>query len=61
VAYHANAGPVKDNENKRTRNTSVSVNSPNCAKNWHMCSRMLFSWSPENLANSDILVPYGYG
>jgi hypothetical protein len=32
VAYHANAVPVKDNENKRTRNASVSANSPNCAK-----------------------------
>jgi hypothetical protein len=36
VAYHANAVPVKDNENKRTRNASVSANSPNCAKNWPM-------------------------
>jgi hypothetical protein len=26
VAYHANAVPVKDNENKRTRNASVSAN-----------------------------------
>jgi hypothetical protein len=25
--------PVKDNENKRTRNASVSANSPNWAKN----------------------------
>jgi hypothetical protein len=33
VAYHANAIPVKDNKNKRTRNASVSTNSPNCAKN----------------------------
>jgi hypothetical protein len=37
VAYHANAVPVKDNENKRTRDASVSVNSPNCVKNWSMC------------------------
>jgi hypothetical protein len=43
VAYHANAVPVKDNENKRTRNASVSANSPNCAKNWPMCSRVFFS------------------
>jgi hypothetical protein len=35
VVYHANAVPVKDNENRRTHNASVSVNSPNCAKNWH--------------------------
>jgi hypothetical protein len=42
VAYHANVVPVKDNENKRTRNASVSTNSPNCARNWHMCSRLLF-------------------
>ena len=52
VAYHVNAVPIKDNENKRIRNASVSANSPNCAKNWSMCSRVLFSWSPENFANS---------
>jgi hypothetical protein len=61
VAYHVNAVPVKDNENKRTQNASVSANSPNCAKNWSMCSRVLFPWSPENFANSGILVSYGYG
>ena len=61
VAYHVNAVPVKDNENKRTRNASVLTNSPNCAKNWSMCSRVLFSWSPENFTNSGILVPCGYG
>jgi hypothetical protein len=61
VAYHAIAVLVKDNENKRTRNASVSANSPNCAKNWAMCSRVLFPWSPENLAKSGILVPCGYG
>jgi hypothetical protein len=61
VAYHANAVCVKDNENKRTRNASVSANSPNYAKNWSMCSRVLFPWSPENSANSGILVPCGYG
>jgi hypothetical protein len=48
VAYHANAVPVKDNENKRTQNASMSANSPNCAKNWPMCSRVLLPWSPEN-------------
>ena len=42
VAYHANAVPVRDNENKRTRNASVSANSPNCAKNWPICSRVFF-------------------
>jgi hypothetical protein len=61
VAYHANVIPVKDNENKRTWNASVSANSPNCAKNWPMCSRALFPWSPENVVNSSILVPCGYG
>jgi hypothetical protein len=60
VAYHTNAVPVKDNENKRTQNASMSANSPNCAKNWPMCSRVLFPWSPENFANSGILVPYGH-
>jgi hypothetical protein len=61
VAYHVNAVPVKDNENKRTQNASVSANSPNCAKNWSMCSRVLFSRSPENFTNSGILVPVGMG
>jgi hypothetical protein len=61
VAYHENAVPVKDNENKRIQNASVSANSPNYAKNWPMCSRVFFSWSPKNFANSDILVPWGYG
>jgi hypothetical protein len=42
VAYHANVVPVKDNKNKRTWNASVSANSLNCARNWHMCSRVLF-------------------
>jgi hypothetical protein len=61
VAYHANVVLVKDNENKRTRNASVSANSPNCANNWPMCSRVLLPWSPENFVNSRILVPCGYG
>jgi hypothetical protein len=61
VAYHANAVPVKDNENKHTRNASMSANSPNCARNWPTCSRVFFPWSPENFENSGILVPYGYG
>jgi hypothetical protein len=61
VVYHANVVPVKDNENKRTRNTSILANSPNCAKNWPICSRVLFHWSPENFVNFGILVPYGYG
>jgi hypothetical protein len=60
VAYHTNVVHVKDNENKRTRNASVSANSPNCARNWHMCSCLLFPWSLENFANSGILVPCGY-
>jgi hypothetical protein len=34
MAYHVNAVLVKDNENKRTRNASVSANSLNCAKNY---------------------------
>jgi hypothetical protein len=61
VAYHANVFHVKDNKNKRTRNASVSTNSPNYAKNWPMCSCVLFPWSPENFANLVILVPCGYG
>jgi hypothetical protein len=61
VAYHANTVPVKVNENRCTRNASVPANSHNCAKNWPMCSCVLFPWSPENFANSGILVPCGYG
>jgi hypothetical protein len=61
VAYHANAVLIKDNENKRTWNASVSAISHNCANNWHMCSRVLLPWLPENFANSDILIPCGYG
>jgi hypothetical protein len=60
VAYHANVVPIKDNENKRTQNASVSANSPNCAKNWLMCLRVFFLWSPKKFANSGILVPCGY-
>jgi hypothetical protein len=60
VAYHANVVPVKDNENKRTRNAYVSANSPNRARNWSMCSPVLFPRSPENFANLGILVPCGY-
>jgi hypothetical protein len=41
VAYLANAVLVKDNENRRTRNASVSANSPNCA-NIGLCVRACF-------------------
>jgi hypothetical protein len=41
VAYHANAILVRDNVNKRTRNGSMLTNSPNCARNWPMCLRVL--------------------
>jgi hypothetical protein len=61
VAYHTNVVPVKDNENRRMWNASVSANSPNCARNWPMCSRMFFPWSPKIFANSGILVPVGMG
>jgi hypothetical protein len=60
VAYHANVVPVKDNKNKRTWNAYVSANYPNRARNWSMCSLVLFPWSPENFANSGILIPCGY-
>jgi hypothetical protein len=59
VAYHANAVPVRHNENKQTKNVSVLANSSNCARNMPMCSRMLLPWSLENFANSSILVPVG--
>jgi hypothetical protein len=32
AAYHAKAVPVRDKENKRTRNASPSANSPRCAR-----------------------------
>jgi hypothetical protein len=57
VAYHANVVPVRDNENKWTRNASLSANSPNFARNWPMCSCVLLPWSPEIFVNSGILVP----
>jgi hypothetical protein len=37
VAYHAKVVPVRDKENKRTRNASPSANSPRCARNWPIC------------------------
>jgi hypothetical protein len=43
VRYQANAVPVRDNKNKRSWNDSVSANSPNCARNWPMCSCVLFT------------------
>jgi hypothetical protein len=61
AAYHAKAVPVRDKENNRTRNASPSANSPRCARNWPMCSCVLLSFSPENLENSYILTPSGYG
>jgi hypothetical protein len=57
VAYHANAVSIKDNENKRTRNASLSADSPNCARNWPMCSCVLLPWSLEFFVNLGILVP----
>jgi hypothetical protein len=61
VAYHANTVPVKDNENKRTRNASVSANSPNCAKNWPMCSRVFFLGRPKILRIRVSSFPGGTG
>jgi hypothetical protein len=51
VAYHVNAIPVKDNENKHTRNAYVSAYVFSCA----------LSLSPKIFLNSGILVPCGYG
>jgi hypothetical protein len=61
VAYHANVVPFKDNENKRTRNASVSVNSLNCAKNWPMCSLCSFLGHPKNLRIRVSWFPVGMG
>jgi hypothetical protein len=41
VAYHVNAVPVRDNENKRMWNDSVTANFSNCAKNRPMCPCVL--------------------
>jgi hypothetical protein len=60
VAYYAKAVPVRDNENKRTRNASLSTNSPNCTRNWPNCSCALLLWSPKIFVNLGILVPCGY-
>ena len=61
AAYHAKAVPVRDKENKRTQNASPSANSPRCARNWPICSCVLLPFSLENLENSRILAPCGYG
>jgi hypothetical protein len=61
VAYHANAVPVRDNENKRTRNASVSANSPNCAKNWPMCCACSFLDHPKILRIRVSWFPVGMG
>jgi hypothetical protein len=61
ATYHAKEVPVRDKENKRTRNDSPSANSPRCARNWPICSCVLLPFSTENLENSCILAPYGYG
>jgi hypothetical protein len=53
----ANAVPVRDNENKQTWNASMSTNSPNCARNWPMCSCVLLSWSLKFFANLVSLFP----
>jgi hypothetical protein len=66
VAYHANAVPVKDNENKCMRNASVSANSPNCVLKiglyFHVCSfldhpkilRIRVSWFPVGMGGDQI-------
>jgi hypothetical protein len=61
AAYYAKAISVRDKENNRTRNAFSSANSPRCARNWPMCSCVLLPFSPENLKNSGILAPCGYG
>jgi hypothetical protein len=61
AAYQAKAIPVRDKENKRTRKASPSTNSPRCSRNWPTCLCVLLPLSPENLENSGILVPCGYG
>jgi hypothetical protein len=59
--YHAKAIPVMDKENKRTRKASPLAYLPRCARNWPICSCVLLPFSPQNLENSGILAPCGYG
>jgi hypothetical protein len=61
MVYQANAVPVRDNENKRTWNASISTNSPNYARSWPLCSYVLLPCSPKFFANSGILVSWGTG
>jgi hypothetical protein len=61
VAYHAKSVPIRDKENKRTQKASPSANSSRCARNWPICLCVLLPFSPENLENSGILAPCGYG
>jgi hypothetical protein len=61
TVYHAKVVSVRDKENKRTRKASPSSNSPSCARNWPTCSCVLLPLSLENLENSSILAPCGYG
>jgi hypothetical protein len=58
VAYHVKVVPIRDNENRRTRNSSLSANSPNWAKNWPICSCVLLPRSPKKIVNLDILVSW---
>jgi hypothetical protein len=61
VAYHAKSVPIRDKENKQTQKASPSANSSRCARNWPICLCVLLPFSPENLENSGILAPCGYG
>jgi hypothetical protein len=61
VAYHAKAVPVKDNENKRTRNASVSANSPNCARNCLCVHACFFLSHPKILQIRVSWFPVGMG
>ena len=42
------AVPVKDKENKRTFNSFIELASPNCARYWLTCSKVLLLSSPLN-------------
>ena len=54
------AVPVKDKENKRTFNSFIELASPNYARYWLTCSKVLLLSSPLNFTNSGNLKPAGY-
>jgi hypothetical protein len=55
------AAPVRDNENILILYTSVMPMSLTCARNYPICSYVIFASSLMNLARSGTQKPHGYG